>query len=116
MEELLHKLLDFFLEIGLPALIFGGIVKLCFLRLEKRMKADEEKREKQEKSRRDYEQYQVKMLTATARLCEANAIALQNGKCNGETHGALENLQRVKTDQRDFLVSQGIDHLFINHD
>lgn len=112
----METLLEILLQIGVPSAIVGGIVSFCFKRLEKRMKAEEERREAREKSRKDYETYQVKMLTATARLCEANAIALQNGKCNGETHGALANLQRVKNDQRDFLVSQGIDHLFTSHD
>ena len=72
----------------------------------------EKRRETAETARRQYELYQVKMLTATACLCEANAIALQNGKCNGETHKALDHLKEVKHDQRDFLVSQGIDKLF----
>ena len=72
----------------------------------------ESRRAKEEEARRQYEVYQIKMLTATACLCEANAIALQNGKCNGETHKALDHLKEVKHDQRDFLVAQGIDHLF----
>lgn len=72
----------------------------------------EKRRAEEEASRRKYELYQVKMLTATAALCEANATALQNGKCNGETHKALAYLKEVKHEQRDFLVAQGIDHLF----
>ena len=72
----------------------------------------EKRRAEEEAARKQYELYQVKMLTATACLCEANAIALQNGKCNGETHRALDHLKEVKHDQRDFLVAQGIDHLF----
>lgn len=86
---------------GIPSALFG----LFLRRLEK-------KREQEEEARRKYELYQIKMLTATACLCEANAIALQNGHCNGETHRALEHLKEVKHDQRDFLVGQGIDHLF----
>ena len=86
---------------GIPSALFAYYLR----KIEKR-------REKEEAARRQYELYQVKMLTATACLCEANAIALQNGKCNGETHKALEHLKEVKHDQRDFLVSQGIDHIF----
>lgn len=91
----------FILAAGIPSAIFGMYLR----RFEKR-RADEES------ARRKYELYQIKMLTATAGLCEANAIALQNGKCNGETHKALDHLKEVKHDQRDFLVEQGIDHLF----
>lgn len=86
---------------GIPSGIFAYYLR----RIERR-------REREEKARRDYELYQVKMLTATAAVCEANAIALQNGKCNGETHKALAYLKEVKHAQRDFLAAQGIDHLF----
>lgn len=86
---------------GIPSALFAYYLR----KIEKR-RADEEA------ARKQYELYQVKMLTATAGLCEANAIALQNGKCNGETHRALDHLKEVKHDQRDFLVAQGIDHLF----
>ena len=99
-------------SVGLASLIVGAVVKLCFSRIEKKMDEEKAARERAEHNRRAYELYQVKMLTATAGLCEANAIALQNGKCNGETHKALSRLQEVKQEQRDFLVSQGIDHLF----
>lgn len=86
---------------GIPSALFAYYLR----KIEKR-RADEEA------ARKQYELYQVKMLTATAGLCEANAIALQNGKCNGETHRALDHLKEIKHDQRDFLVAQGIDHLF----
>ena len=92
---------ELILAAGIPSAIFASYLR----RVEKRRASEEE-------ARRKYELYQVKMLTATACLCEANAIALQNGRCNGETHRALDHLKEVKHDQRDFLVSQGIDHLF----
>lgn len=100
------------LAIGLPSAIIGGVVSLFFHNISKKIEAERTEREAQERNRREYERFQVKMLTAVAKLGEANAIALQNGKCNGETHKALDYLKEVKHDQRDFLVNQGIDHLF----
>lgn len=100
------------LVIGLPSAVVGGVVAFYFNSIAKKIEAERKEREEQENKRREYERFQVKMLTATAKLCEANAIALQNGKCNGETHAALGYLKEVKHDQRDFLVNQGIDHLF----
>lgn len=97
----MEPFIQLLVAVGAPSALFA----LYLRRAEKR-------HDKQEQARRQYEQYQVKMLTATAGLCEANAIALQNGKCNGETHRALAHLKEVKHDQRDFLVEQGIDHLF----
>lgn len=90
---------------GVPSAIAGTVIGVMFKRFEKRM--DEERN-----ARRDFERFQVKGLCATMKVCEANAIALQNGRCNGETHAALEYMQEVKRDQRDFLMSQGIDHIF----
>ena len=91
--------------IGLPTTVVATIVGIMFRRIEKRM--DDEK-----KARRDFEHFQIRSLTATMGLCEANAIALQNGKCNGETHKALDYMQKVKREQREFLISQGIEHIF----
>lgn len=92
---------SFLLAIGVPSAIFGIMMK----RFEQRMDAEK-------KARRDFEQFQVEGLCATMKVCEANAIALQNGKCNGETHAALEYMRKVKRDQREFLINQGIDHIF----
>lgn len=100
------------LAIGLPSAVIGGVVSLYLHHISAKIEKERKAREEQEDKRREYERFQVKMLTATAKLCEANAIALQNGKCNGETHAALDYLKDVKHDQRDFLVNQGIDHLF----
>lgn len=90
---------------GVPTAITSAIVGIMFHKIDKRLEDDK-------KARRDFERFQVKGLTATMGLCEANAIALQNGKCNGETHSALEYMQGVKREQREFLMSQGIDHIF----
>ena len=97
---------------GLLGAIVGGIVGLFFRRLEKRMDKEEAERKEREEARRKYEIFQVKTLTAVTALSKANAIALKNGKCNGETSAALAYLDNVKHEQRDFLTEQGIDHLF----
>ena len=91
--------------------IFTGLVSLLFRRLEKKLERDSAERESHERTRREFEVFQISMQTATAALCEANAIALQNGKCNGETHAALEYLRTVKHEQKDFLFKQGISHI-----
>ena len=108
--------IEIILVLGLPSAVIGGIVSFFIARLQRRIDRDAADRRMQEQTRRQYEMYQVKMITATAALCEANSIALQNGKCNGETHAALDVLTQVKHDQRDFLRSQGIDHLFVKED
>lgn len=94
--------------VGVPS----AVVAFAFRRIEKKLDKERTDREKHEEARRKYEVFQVKTLTAVTALSKANAIALKNGKCNGETKAALEYLDQVKHEQRDFLVEQGIDHLF----
>jgi hypothetical protein len=86
---------------GVPSTLAATIIGIMFRRIEKRM--DE---------RRKFEQFQVKGLMATMKLGEANAIALQNGRCNGETHAALDYVKNIKRQERDFLMAQGIEHIF----
>ena len=97
---------------GLLAAVVSSVVGLCFRRIEKRMDKEDKARQEREEARRKYEIFQVKTLTAVTALSKANAIALKNGKCNGETKAALEYLDKVKHEQREFLTEQGIDHLF----
>lgn len=98
--------------VGLPTAIVGSIVGLAFRRIEKRLDQEEAARKKREEARKEYELFQVKLLTAATALGKANAIALKNGKCNGETKAALAYLEQIKHERRDFLNEQGIDHLF----
>lgn len=86
---------------GVPSTLAATIIGIMFRRIEKRM--DE---------RRKFEQFQVKGLMATMRLGEANAIALQNGRCNGETHAALDYVKEVKIQECDFLMAHGVEHIF----
>lgn len=98
--------------VGLPGAVVSAVVGLLVRRIERRLDKEEEERQKREAARKEYELFQVKMLTAVAALGKANAIALKNGKCNGETSAALAYLEEVKHDRRDFLNEQGVDHLF----
>lgn len=93
---------------GLPSALLGFFIR----RFEKRLDEEKKAREEQEKARKTYEGFQVHVLTAVTKLSEANAIALQNGKCNGETHKALDYLTEVRHKQRDFLIDQGLDNIF----
>lgn len=98
--------------VGLPSTIISAVVGVIVRRIEKRLDKEEKARQEQEEARKKFERYQLAGITATMALCEANALALQHGRCNGETHAALEYMQKVKHEQRDFLTSQGIDHIF----
>lgn len=100
------------LACGIPSGIVSLIVGIFAYKINRKMDDDRKAREEQERARKQFETFQIKALTATMALCEANATALQNGRCNGETHAALRYMQKIKHEQRDFLTSQGIEHLF----
>ena len=95
-------------SLGISGALFGFI----FRRIEKKLDSHDAERNQIAKDRREFEQFELKTLLAVTALCEANSHALQNGKCNGETHKALAYLDEVKHEQQDFLLRQGVNHLF----
>lgn len=96
---------------GILSAVVSGLVGLAYHRIEKRLDREAEERKKREADRKRFELFQIRALSANMALSKANAIALKNGHCNGETTAALEYLSRVKHDLRDFLDEQGVDHL-----
>lgn len=102
--------------IGLPSAVVAGVVGLFFRRIEKRLDREHEARKAQEAARIEFEGFLVDGITATMKLSEANAIALQNGRCNGETHAALDYMRDVKRKQRKFFQQQGLEHIFAEED
>lgn len=100
------------MAIGIPGAIVTAIVGLMVKKIERRMDDERKVQQEQIEARKQFERFQARGLTATMALCEANAIAIQRGKCNGETHKALDYMQKVKREQREFLISQGIEHIF----
>lgn len=112
----MDSLFAWLLEVGAPTAVIGGVIALVFSRIEKKIDRKhterEQREEEREAARKEYERYTTKQLMAVTALSEANAIALQNGKCNGETHRALEYTRQIKHEQREFLTQLGIDHLY----
>lgn len=92
--------------------ISGAFFGFLFRMLEKKLNEQEAARQATIENRREFEEFELKTLLAVTALCEANSHALQNGKCNGETHKALAYLDEVKHEQQDFLLRQGVNHLF----
>jgi len=94
--------------VGAPSAVFG----LLFHRFEKRMEKRDQAQEIREKAREKNEVLIVRSVGASMALGEAVALALKNGKCNGETEAALEYARKVKHEQKDFLTEQGIRNLY----
>lgn len=68
-------------------------------------------------SERDKAREQINILLvqgvgASISLGEANAIALKNGKSNGETEKALAYAKDAKHNITNFLTAQGVKHIY----
>lgn len=94
--------------IGVPSAITG----LCFWFLQRKLTSRENDRVKREEAKKAQELFLVQGIYASIALGESTAIALKNGKCNGETERAMNYAQKVKRDHKDFLAKQGIENLF----
>ena len=86
----------------------SAVTGLCFFWIEQKIKKNQAKLEEKEKMREKNEILIIKSTMAAIALGEATATALKNGHCNGETEAALEYARKVKHEQKDFLIEQGI--------
>lgn len=102
-----------FLELaGAASALFSGFLTLLIWKLKKQIDQNEEAQRRRDEARMDFEVYQIKISSANAALAKANAIALKNGRSNGETTAALAYLEEVKHDQRSFLIKHGVEHIY----
>lgn len=92
------------IAMGVPSAVTG----LCFFWIEQKIKKNQAKLEEKEKMREKNEILIIKSTMASIALGEATATALKNGHCNGEIEAALEYARKVKHEQKDFLIEQGI--------
>lgn len=92
------------IAMGVPSAVTG----LCFFWIEQKIKKNQARLEEKEKMREKNEILIIKSTMASIALGEATATALKNGHCNGETEAALEYARKVKHEQKDFLIEQGI--------
>lgn len=86
----------------------SAVTGLCFFWIEQKIKKNQAKLEEKEKMREKNEILIIKSNMAAIALGEATATALKNGHCNGETEAALEYARKVKHEQKNFLIEQGI--------
>lgn len=97
---------------GIPSAVCGGLVGLVFWKLKRQIDENEKAQQRRDQARRDFEVYQINLASANAALSKATAIALKNGRSNGETSSALAWLEEIKHDQRSFLIEHGVEHIY----
>lgn len=103
----------------------SAITGFCFWLLERKIQKrdDEEKTErakrheeidKRDEQRKEYELYQIKMISASMAVATATAEAVQripDAHCNGEMKAALEYAEQVKHEQKDFMQKLALDNM-----
>ena len=97
---------------GIPSAVTSSLLGLLIWKLKKQLEKTAAAQKERDDARLEYEVFQTSMVSALAALGKANALAIKNGKCNGETTAALKYLEEVKHDQRRFLVTHGIEHIY----
>lgn len=84
----------------LPSIVSG----LFFLVINRKISRADKRREENDTCREKSQILILKSIGAAIALGEATALALQNGKTNGETEKALAYATQVKHEQKDFLT------------
>ena len=109
--------------LGIPSAFTGFCFCLLERKIQRREEQDKKERERRQaevdrrdKSRKEYERYQISMISASMALSVAVAEAVQripDAHCNGEMHAALEYAKRIKGEQKDFLTKMAIENIDI---
>ena len=96
---------------GIPSAITGLLVWWLKRSIDKR----DAKREEREKNTETLMLMIMQTSRATNVLAEATARAVQripDAHCNGDMTHALEEAARIQKEEKDFLMDQGIKHIF----
>ena len=103
--------MDFLLAMGIPTAITGLLVWW----LKRHMDKVEKRREIREQNTEKLMLYIMQTSRATNVLAEATAKAVQripDAHCNGDMTAALAEAARIQQEEKDFMMDQGIKHIF----
>lgn len=105
--------MQWLITFGVPSAITG----LAIWFLKRWIDKKDAKREEKEKNTEQLMLMIMQTSRANAVLCEAIARAVQripDAKCNGDMTAALEKAKAIQSEEKDFLIDQGIKHIFNN--
>lgn len=103
--------MDILISMGVPSALTGILVWL----LKRHIDKTEQKREKREHNREQLMLMIMQTSRATNVLAEATARAVQripDAHCNGDMSEALKQATIIQKEEKDFLIDQGIKHIF----
>lgn len=103
--------MEFVIAMGIPTAITGLLVWWLKRYIDKR----DQKAEDREKNTENLIMLLVQNSRATSVLAEATARAVQripDARCNGDMTAALETASKIRQEEKNFMLKQGIAHIF----
>ena len=97
--------------LGIPT----GLTGFLFWYLKRHIDKKEKEREEKEQNTEKLMLLIMQTSRATCVLAEATARAVQRipqAKCNGDMTAALKEASRIQKEEKDFLMENGIKHIF----
>ena len=114
--------MEFVIAMGIPTAITGLLVWWLKRHIDKRDKEADARAERERKEAEEREQNTQRLMMmimqtsrATNVLAEATARAVQripDAHCNGDMTSALEEAARIQKEEQQFLIDQGVKHIF----
>lgn len=118
--------MNMIIAMGIPS----AVTAFCFWLIERQIKKrDVEDQKKREQRQRDVDEKDkireesqfliLQAVNASIALAEATAKAVQripDANCNGDMHAALDYATEIKHKQKEFLLKQGIQNIYIDND
>ena len=102
---------EFLIAMGVPSAIMGLLVWW----LKRHIDEKEAKRDERERNTEKLMLLIMQTSRATNILAEATAKAVQripDAHCNGDMTSALEQAAKIQKEEKDFIMDQGIKHIF----
>ncbi len=107
----MESILAFIAAMGIPSAVCGLLV----WRFKKYIEEQERKRDEHDKNIQKIMLMIMQTSRANNVLATATAKAVQripDAKCNGDMTAALEMAAKIQKEEKDFLMEQGIKHIF----
>lgn len=111
--DIVGLIFAFIAAMGIPS----AITALLMRRFERRLEKTEVAREEKEKNTEKLMLIIMQNGRAAVVLAEATARAVQripDAHCNGDMTAALERAEKIQKEEQDFLLDQGVQHIFGN--
>ena len=97
-----------FLACGIPSSLFGLVIWY----FKRHIEENEKKNAARQANLESLVLMMMKSTRANTVLCKAIGEAVRDGHCNGNMSGAMEVVDKVQKEEKDFMLNLGIKHIF----